>query len=204
MAMKITVFFFLLFVSSVFGQGTQNFDIDAHCTGKDFQMLEHPNDCSSYVLCLPATPSVFTCPTGYVYHPTLLTCVISHQCNAQSLEQVICRNSPGRRFVNPINCLEYIDCSQPLPAMRTCGPNQIFSMTYGRCLRGNTNTCSLLEVPTTICQGQAVDARLAHPYLCEDYIVCAAGGAQVRQCGAGNIFNVATGQCVTGNPALCT
>jgi hypothetical protein len=200
MAMKITHIehLLLLLVSSVFGQGNQNFDLNAHCAGKDLQILDHPTDCSSFVVCFRPTPSVFTCPSGYVYHPTLFTCVFSHQCRGQSLEQVLCKNNPGKTLVNPTNCLQYVDCSQSVPVIRTCGSGEIFSMTYGRCLRGNQNTCSLIQVSADICHGQPTNTRMAHPFLDEKYIICTAGGVQIRECDTGNVFDSRTGQCVIG------
>ena len=209
MALKLTPV--LLLVLSLFFPliCAQDIDLNAVCAERDFQLLAHPNDCTSYIVCYRPTPLVLNCPPNYVYHPELFSCVISYPCNngttgQRTFQQALCQNKAGKLFIDPENCNQYIDCGQNPPQTKRCATDEFFSIADAKCVKGSRAACAVGEVPQNICEGQTVGATLTHPLLCDDeYITCTATGMEIFQCLPGFIYNAQTSQCVAGKAQKC-
>ncbi|CAL1535097.1 unnamed protein product [Lymnaea stagnalis] len=111
-------------------------------------------------------------------------------CNDPSVQ------SGGGYFAHQTYCQLYYQCDSGLNRYeRSCAPGTVFHANISVCVRAEQAVCNNWR-----CDSSNILAR--YPALCCDqYLECGGSGFSLRNCSAGQVFNMATGQCGSGTCA---
>uniref|UniRef100_A0A182SK29 Chitin-binding type-2 domain-containing protein n=1 Tax=Anopheles maculatus TaxID=74869 RepID=A0A182SK29_9DIPT len=177
--------------------------LDNICQGElDGTVLVHPNECDLFVLCQGGSATAHQCPTDEILNVQAQFCAPGNADTCQfHPQETMCRNATnGAIYPLPGDCTQFVLCSAGESITMNCPTGQILYAPSGSCRPGNTNTCELLG---SVCQDQPDGSMIAHPSLCEIYILCQGGSAMIRSCPSQEILRPDVQFCVPGNLRTC-
>ncbi|XP_050079704.1 multiple epidermal growth factor-like domains protein 10 [Anopheles maculipalpis] len=177
--------------------------IDNKCQGKlDGTIVVHPNECDLYVICQGGYGTVHQCPMGEILNIQAQFCAPGNVDTCQFYSQeIMCRNATnGAIYPLPGDCTQFIICNSGESIAMNCPVGQILHAPSGTCRPGNTNTCELLG---SVCYNQPDGLIIAHPTLCEIFILCQGGSVMIRSCPDREILRPDAQSCVPGDVNTC-
>uniref|UniRef100_A0AAG5DH83 Chitin-binding type-2 domain-containing protein n=1 Tax=Anopheles atroparvus TaxID=41427 RepID=A0AAG5DH83_ANOAO len=170
---------------------------NAVCTTVSYAFFPDPFECWKFVFCRLGQPNRFTCPDGEIWSQKDGACLLGDRDTCEVLN--LCTDRPDGAVAHPTDCTQYLQCSGGQTTVMACSRGLIFDPTVGRCVVGNTDTCT---PAVDVCRGVANDLR-PHPNECHLFVFCSLGEASVLICPPGEIFRPDIRFCVPGNRDTC-
>ncbi|KFB49435.1 hypothetical protein ZHAS_00017539 [Anopheles sinensis] len=175
-------------------------DWNAVCSSVSYAFYPDPNECWKFVFCTLGLPNRYTCPDGEIWSQKDGSCRLGNRDTCEVLDVGnLCVGRPDGAIAHPTDCRQYLECTAGQTAVRECTRGLIFDSTVGRCVVGNTDTCT---PAVDVCRGVANDLR-PHPNECHLFVFCSLGEASVLVCPPGEIFRPDIRFCVPGNRETC-
>ncbi|XP_053679175.1 multiple epidermal growth factor-like domains protein 6 [Anopheles nili] len=166
-------------------------------------VLEHPFQCSMFVLCQGGLAQVRPCPPGEILRVEAQFCVPGDiaTCERFPVETMCQGRDGGFLLPHPVDCGAYVQCSGGIALQIDCSPGHIFIAPEQGCVPGNTQTCTPL---TGVCADVPEGAILPLPDSCYYFIWCQDGRPTVNACPVGEILRPDAQFCVPGDRNTCT
>uniref|UniRef100_A0A182WEN5 Chitin-binding type-2 domain-containing protein n=1 Tax=Anopheles minimus TaxID=112268 RepID=A0A182WEN5_9DIPT len=176
-------------------------DWDEFCTDVSNAFYEHPGKCWEFVHCSLGTVNRYSCPIGEIWSQRNGACLPGSWDTCELLNmKTVCQGRPDGALTYPTDCTRYLRCANGQPSIVDCPRGEVFEAVTGRCVVGNTETCTRID---SICRGVVDGTVLAHPNECDSYISCQGGISNANKCPTGEILNAQAQFCAPGNPDTC-
>uniref|UniRef100_A0A182PN30 Chitin-binding type-2 domain-containing protein n=1 Tax=Anopheles epiroticus TaxID=199890 RepID=A0A182PN30_9DIPT len=176
-------------------------DWDKLCSDVSYAYYAHPTLCWEFVFCTLGSVNRYTCPLGEIWSQRNGACLPGNWDTCELVElDVSCQGRPDGVLPHPVDCTSFLVCNGGQTTISECSRGEVFDQSLGRCVAGNTETCTRME---NICINRADGTVLAHPNECDLFILCQGGQEVANPCPGGEILNVQAQFCAPGNADTC-
>lgn len=187
------------------------------CPPEGVHAIEYPGSCRRFIRCIMGNGLVQECAPGLYFD------IVRGQCNTQEVANCNpCRANLPHEVTftrDKFNCARFSMCIGTSLSENTCGAGLYFDPRINTCARSQDVECPVSDGTTTttrppgddpigpgeegLCDLDVNFEIIASPLSCDRYTICTCGHANVRNCPAGLIFDVATQQCNTREQGQC-
>ncbi|XP_017843015.2 uncharacterized protein LOC108600134 isoform X2 [Drosophila busckii] len=170
----------------------------------------HPTDSTKYIKCgIEVQAIVASCPPAHLFDAQSSVCIeypAARNLNA-NLSDLLCPGGVEGLFLHPFDHTKLLNCKAGQLAVQSCGPQEAFSISKGRCFAKHLLSYSdyvafiVSEISTEYslelkrCPG-GTEGLHPYPYDASKYIHCAAQGQlSVRSCEWDNAYSISQRAC---------
>ncbi|XP_059608135.1 peritrophin-1-like [Phlebotomus argentipes] len=174
------------------------------CPSDEAQFLQHPHDCSKYILCFHRVAHVRHCASGLEWHGAIEQCNTPDQAQCSPSQCPIPDNPNQPVFLyNDNQCGAFALCVNGMPQWRSCAPGFHWDRVKNLCTTPQKAGCEDFEEPIELECFPDSPLRNPHPTDCNLYFFCFDEEPVLSSCATGLYFDYITRSCMLPEDALC-
>ncbi|XP_059608134.1 probable chitinase 10 [Phlebotomus argentipes] len=176
------------------------------CPSDEAQFLQHPHDCSKYILCFHRVAHVRHCASGLEWHGAIEQCNTPDQAQCSPSQCPIPDNPNQPVFLyNDNQCGAFALCVNGMPQWRSCAPGFHWDRVNNLCTTPEKAECEEIKEPPVEEIECLEDSPLRnpHPTECNLYFLCIDQQSFMRNCAENLIFDYLTRTCTLPEDGLC-